>query len=164
MGNNASTQGGSGGGVNVNWDGSWEVKSKISEIGWSTEFAIPFRTLRYPAGKSQTWGLNFQRNIRRRAENSYWASLPRQHSLYRLSLAGNLEGLEIPSQRNLKVMPYALGEIRRRGTVSGQTNWLGEFGADVKIGLTPSLNLDLTYNTDFAQVEVDEQQVNPGSL
>ena len=160
MGNNASTQGGSGGGVNVNWDGSWEVKSKISEIGWSTEFAIPFRTLRYPAGKSQTWGLNFQRNIRRRAENSYWASLPRQHSLYRLSLAGNLEGLEIPSQRNLKVMPYALGEIRRRGTVSGQTNWLGEFGADVKIGLTPSLNLDLTYNTDFAQVEVDEQQVN----
>ena len=157
MGRGPQQQGGSGGGVNVNWDASWEVRTRISEEGWSAEFAIPFRTLRYPDKAFQTWGLNFQRNIRRRRERAYWSELPRQFSLYRLSLAGTLEGIEIPRQRNLKLIPYAVGEARRR---NDDTQWLGDIGGDLKYSLTPSLTLDLTYNTDFAQVEADEQQIN----
>ena len=152
-------QRGSGGGFNVNWDGVWQVGAEISEIGWTAEIAIPFRTLRYPTGDVQTWGLNFQRNIRFRNEQSYWAPLPRQFRLHRLSLAGELQGIEVPPQRNLKLTPYVLGEALRR-TDDTKTTALGDFGADLKYSITPSVTLDLTYNTDFAQVEVDDQQVN----
>jgi hypothetical protein len=153
-------RGGSGGGFNINWDADWQVRTRISEIGWSAEFAIPFRTLRYPQRDVQTWGMNFQRNIRRRNETSYWAPLPRQYNLNRVSMAGQMSGLEIPVQRNLQLTPYILGQSRQRGTrVSGTTS-VGDVGADLKYGITPSVTLDLTVNTDFAQVEVDEQQVN----
>ena len=152
-------QRGSGGGFNVNWDGVWQVGAEISEIGWTAEIAIPFRTLRYPSGDVQTWGLNFQRNIRSRNEQSYWAPLPRQFRLHRLSLAGELQGIEVPPQRNLKLTPYVLGEALRR-TDDTKTTALGDFGADLKYSINPSVTLDLTYNTDFAQVEVDDQQIN----
>ncbi|HIN11727.1 MAG TPA: hydrolase [Acidobacteria bacterium] len=152
-------QRGSGGGFNVNWDGVWQVSAEISELGWTAEIAIPFRTLRYPSGGVQTWGLNFQRNIRSRNEQSYWAPLPRQFRLHRLSLAGELQGIEVPPQRNLKLTPYVLGEALRR-TDDTKTTALGDFGADLKYSVTPSMTLDLTYSTDFAQVEVDDQQVN----
>ncbi len=151
-------QGGSGAGFNINWDGAWDVRTHVGTYGWSIEFAIPFRTLRYPQDRLQTWGLNFQRNIRRKNEIAYWAELPRQYNLYRVSRAGALEGLEIPDQRNLKFIPYVLGEVRRRGDQSGV--WTGTVGLDAKYSLTPSLTLDATYNTDFAQVEVDEHQIN----
>lgn len=153
--------GGSGGGFNINWDGAWEVRTKISDIGWSAEFAIPFRTLRFANKKEQVWGVNFQRNIRRRNETAYWARLPRQYNLYRVSLAGRLHGLEIRTPRNLKLMPYFLAEGRRvnRAPVP-DTDYRSNQGIDVKYSLTPALTLDLTYNTDFAQVEVDEQQIN----
>ena len=104
-----------------------------------------------------TWGLNFQRNIRRRNESAFWSPLPQQFNLHRLSLAGTLTGLEIDHRRNFRVTPYVLGEIRDR---AGTSNWLGDVGLDMKYSLTSSLTLDGTYNTDFAQVEVDEQQVN----
>ena len=152
-------QRGSGGGFNVNWDGVWQVSAEISELGWTAEIAIPFRTLRYPSGDVQTWGLNFQRNIRSRNEQSYWAPLPRQFRLHRLSLAGELQGIEVPPQRNLKLTPYVLGQALRR-TDDTKTTALGDVGADLKYSITPSMTLDLTYNTDFAQVEVDDQQVN----
>ena len=152
-------QRGSGGGFNVNWDGVWQVSAEISELSWTAEIAIPFRTLRYPSGDVQTWGLNFQRNIRSRNEQSYWAPLPRQFRLHRLSLAGELQGIEVPPQRNLKLTPYVLGEALRR-TDDTKTTALGDFGADLKYSVTPSMTLDLTYSTDFAQVEVDDQQVN----
>ena len=152
-------QRGSGGGFNVNWDGVWQVSAEISELGWTAEIAIPFRTLRYPSGDVQTWGLNFQRNIRSRNEQSYWAPLPRQFRLHRLSLAGELQGIEVPPQRNLKLTPYVLGQALRR-TDDTRTTALGDFGADLKYSVTPSMTLDLTYSTDFAQVEVDDQQVN----
>lgn len=150
---------GSGGGFNINWDGSWEVRARVGDFGWSAEFAIPFRTLRYPGRSVQSWGLNFQRNIRRRNETAFWAPLSRQHDLYRLSMAGTLIGLEIPRQGNLKAVPYMLGRVRGGAPVEG-SQWTGEAGADFKYSLTSSLTLDLTYNTDFAQVEVDEQQIN----
>ena len=153
-------QSGSGGGFNLNWDGSWEVRTSSSEQGWSAEFAIPLRTLRFESGTGQTWGVNFQRNIRRRKEIAFWAPLPIQFDLLRVSMAGSLTGLDIPSQRNLKLTPYVLGELQQRGTAFTNTKTLGEFGGDLKYSLTPSLTLDATYNTDFAQVEVDEQQIN----
>ncbi len=150
---------GSGGGFNLNWDGSWQVKTLIGDFGWSAEFAIPFRTVRFRSAEEQTWGVNFQRNIRRRNERAYWAPLPRQFNIYRLSMAGTITGLEIPDQKNLQLTPYILGELRNRSEPS-RTNWLGNGGFDVKYNFTPSLTLDGTVNTDFAQVEVDEEQIN----
>ena len=109
----------------------------------------------------QEWGINFQRNIRRRNETAYWAPLPRQYDLNRVSLAGTLSGLAIPAQRNLQLTPYLLGTSKQDGNFSeGSSDHNGEFGMDVKYSLTPSLTLDATYNTDFAQVEVDTQQIN----
>jgi hypothetical protein len=151
---------GAGGGFNVNWDGAWEVRARITEIGWSAEFAIPFRTLRFPSGADQTWGVNFQRNIRRRNERSYWAPIPRQYNLYRLSLAGTVSGIQTPVMRNLTMTPYALGNALRSGEVPTDAVLTGDVGLDLKYNLTPSLALDGTVNTDFAQVEVDDQQVN----
>jgi len=148
-----------GGGVNRNWDGTWIVQSKIGDFGWSAEFEIPFRTLRFGPADKQDWGINFQRNIRRNNEVAFWAPLERNHDLYRLSDAGTLRGVVAPTLRNLKITPYVLGKARRGGELNG-TRTDGDFGLDVKYSVTPSLTLDLTYNTDFAQVEVDEQQIN----
>ncbi len=153
-----------GGDFNLNWDAAWKVEARISEIGWSAELAIPFRTLRFGKGDVQTWGLNFQRNLRRRNERSFWAPLPRQYGLFRLSLAGTLEGLEVPAQRNLKLIPYVLYEGRESDRLSAsggdRTESEEEIGFDLKYSITPALTLDATYNTDFAQVEVDELQIN----
>jgi hypothetical protein len=159
-GGGGNQRSGSGGGFNLNWDGAWQVRTTTSTTGWSAEFAIPFRTLRYSAGATQQWGLNFQRTIRRRKEVAYWARLPIQFDLDRVSLAGTLTGLDVPAQRNLKVTPYVLGESRARGLREGGATLLGDIGGDLKYSLTPSLTLDASVNTDFAQVEVDEQQIN----
>jgi hypothetical protein len=148
-----------GGGFNLNWDASWSVKARISDIGWSAEMRIPFKTLRYGKGEKQVWGINFQRNIRRNNEIVYWAPLSRQRNLNRVSEAGTIEGVVPPSTRNLKFTPYGLAKARRGGEIDG-TETDTEFGFDAKYSITPSLTLDLTYNTDFAQVEADEQQVN----
>ena len=155
--------GGAGGGFNQNWDGVWQVRTAISEVGWTAEFAIPFRTLRFPSGREQTWGVNFQRNIRRRNEQAYWSPLPRQYDLFRVSLAGQLGGVRAPEGlwRTLQVTPYVIGEtVNRVDRPDRRTLALGDFGGDLKYGVTSGLALDLTYNTDFAQVEVDDQQIN----
>ena len=154
---------GSGGGFNLNWDGAWQVTATVSEIGWSAEFAIPFRTIRYPERTDQLWGINFQRNIRRRNETAYWSPLPRQYNLYRVSMAGELSGLVTPVGRssNLQVTPYVVGEaLARTNDTSRRVVATGDFGADLKYSVTSGLTLDGTYNTDFAQVEVDDQQIN----
>ena len=157
-GNNRQ-QRGSGGGFNLNWDGAWQVATSVSDIGWSAEIAIPFRTLRYPSTQAQSWGINFQRNIRARNEQAYWSPLPRQYDLNRISLAGELQGLQVPPQRNLQLTPYMLGQALHR-TESSRNLSTGDIGADLKYSVTPSMTLDLTLNTDFAQVEVDDEQVN----
>jgi hypothetical protein len=153
-------QSGSGGGFNLNWDGAWEVRARTTEIGWMAEFAIPFKTLRYPASRDQVWGVNFQRNIRRKNEEAYWAPIPRQFNLFRVSIAGTVAGLQPPAFRNFKLIPYALGELNQVGIDPVDTDPDGNAGFDLKYNLTPSLTLDGTYRTDFAQVEVDDQQVN----
>ena len=154
---------GSGGGFNLNWDGAWQVRTAISDVGWSAEFAIPFRTIRYPARALQAWGVNFQRNIRRRNETSYWAPLPRQYNLYRVSMAGQLTGLSAPVglTRNLQLTPYMVGEVATRDAAPDRDpRALGDFGADIKYSVTSGLTLDGTFNTDFAQVEVDDERIN----
>lgn len=153
-------QTGSGAGFNKNWDASWRVRTQIGDYGWSAEFAIPLRTLRYPSGKPQTWGVNFQRNIRRKREEVYWSPIARAFNLYRLSSAGELRNLSLETPRNFKVTPYVLGSAQRDFVAATETDLDGDWGVDAKLGLSPAMNLDLTYNTDFAQVEVDEQQIN----
>ena len=101
------------GGFNLNWDASWIVKSMVGPFGWSAEFAIPLRTLRFASDENQTWGVNFQRNIRKTNEIAYWAPIPIQFDLKRLSMEGTLTGLSLKAPRNLKLIPYALGRLSR---------------------------------------------------
>lgn len=154
-------QGGVIGGTNLNWDAAWTVQTELKEYGWSAEFAIPLRSIRFATGENKTWGLNFQRNISKRTETAYWASLPLRFDMKRVSMAGKLTGLNLESPGNLTLLPYALGQgVRNSATNPAETSSRLEVGADVKYSVTPSLTLDLTYNTDFAQVEVDDQQIN----
>jgi hypothetical protein len=148
-----------GGDLNLNWDGSWTVVANSGDYGWSAEFEIPFRTLRFTSAETQDWGINFQRNIRRNSEVAFWAPIDRNRNLYRVSEAGTLQGVMPPPQRNLQFTPYVLGSARRGRELTG-TETETEAGFDLKYLVTPSLTLDLTYNTDFAQVEADNQQIN----
>ena len=145
-----------------NWSTVWEVRTTINEDGWSAEFEIPFSSLRYGRGQDQRWGVNLERVIRRNNEIANWAAVPRQTSTFRMDLAGEVGGLRVPEKRprNLKLMPYALGSIERTPGASGAAD--EDAGLDLKYSITPSLTLDVTYNTDFAQVEADQQQVNFG--
>jgi hypothetical protein len=150
------------GGFNVNWDGSWTVATSRDSLGWYAEFRIPYSTLRYGSGSAQTWGVNFGRRIRRKNEDAYWSFIPRQFSLYRLSRAGTVQLTRIPSQRLATVTPYVLSSAQQDFPVGAprRSTDHSDWGVDAKYGITPSLTLDLTYNTDFAQVEVDEQRTN----
>ena len=152
-------QSGAGGGFNKNWDGSWNVATSRDARGWYAEFRIPFNTLRY--GEDTAWGFNVSRRIRRRNEESFWAAVPREFNLYRLNYAGDLSGLELPFRRLGSVTPYVLGSTAR-DHAAGEASFSqqGEFGGEAKLQVTRGLTLDATYNTDFAQVEVDDQQVN----
>jgi hypothetical protein len=148
--------------VNRDWDGVWTVKTRRSEEGWTAEIVIPLTTLRFQQEEVQSWGINFMRNIRRKNEQVFWAPIPKGHSLTRVSLAGTVSGLTSLNQgMDLRITPFLLGSVRaqRVGEVE-DTSLPSDVGLDVKYGVTSALNLDVTVNTDFAQVEVDEQQVN----
>jgi hypothetical protein len=151
--------GSGGGGFNLNWDGSWRVETRITDSGWVAEMEIPFSTLRYGSAEEQTWGINFQRNIRSNNEIAYWAPINRQRDINRVSSAGTITGIRPPARRSLRATPYVLGS-RETGGVLEDTETDQEFGFDIKYSLTPSLTLDATYNTDFAQVEVDDAVIN----
>ena len=143
---------------NPSWDEVWEVRSQLHEDGWSMELRIPFRILRFPAGGGDVWGFNILRSIKRKNETSHWAPMPTAFSFTRAETYGHLEGISgIEPDRNVQIIPYGLFG----GTwAEGESNSKFDGGADVKMSLTSSLSLDLTYNTDFAQVEADDQQVN----
>jgi hypothetical protein len=159
--NNRRQQSGSGGGFNLNWDASWSVATSSDDAGWYAEFRVPFSTLRYAAGEDQTWGLNVARRIRRLNEESFWSPIPRQFDQYRLNYAGSLEGLNPPAQRVAQVTPYVLQRAQRDYQAGDlDFGYPGDVGGDAKVQLTSGLTLDLTYNTDFAQVEVDDAQTN----
>ncbi len=145
------------------WEGVTKVRTAIGDSAWTVEMEIPLRTLRFDASRSpQDWGVNFIRRVRRTSETSYWAPLERQYRVHRMSKAGTLTGLDgLRPVRNLQLKPYAVG--RNSAGVQVPASALGsngDVGLDVKYGVTPSLTLDATYNTDFSQVEVDQEQVN----
>ncbi len=152
--------------VNRDWNTVWDVKTGRFEGGWTVEMKIPFKSLRYRAAGPQIWGINFRRIVRWKNEFSYLTQIPASFGrggMTKISSAGTLVGMETPPQsRNLEVKPYLLGEsITDWEADPPKSNDLdGDFGFDLKYGVTRSLIFDFTYNTDFAQVEVDEQQVN----
>ncbi|HUQ86100.1 MAG TPA: DUF5916 domain-containing protein [Vicinamibacterales bacterium] len=144
---------------NANWDGIWDVRTRIVEDGWYAEIEIPFKTLKFRPETMQTWGINFQRRLRRQNENSYWAPLRRIHQLSRVSMAGTYEGLQgLKQGANVRVKPYGLANLNKLAGVALDRDY--DAGVDVKYGVTSGLTWDFTVNTDFSQVEADEQQVN----
>jgi hypothetical protein len=144
--------------TNQNWDGVWTVKTSTTPEGWIVEYAIPFKTLRFPRSNEQQWGLSMMRLIRRKNEVTMWTRIPRQFSQFRLAYAGVLDGIEgVKPGLNLRVKPFVTGNTARRAGRSGRD---GDGGFDLKLGLGTGLVLDGTYRTDFSQVEADAQQVN----
>ncbi len=152
--------------VNVDWRGVWRVAASRTADGWSAEFAIPFRTLRYPASDGEaTWGFNVFRSIRRKNEDVLWSSWSRNNEgFHRVSRAGHLAGLAaLPrSGANIEFKPYVLGGVAQTRGALDDLNADEEFdlGFDAKYEIRPGLVLDATVNTDFAQVEADDEQVN----
>jgi hypothetical protein len=152
--------------VNTDWNTVWDVKAAQTADGWSAELAIPFKSLRYRASGPQTWGINVQRQVRWKNERSYLSGVPASYGgrgMYKLSSAATLVGLDVPpSGRNLEIKPYAISDVTTNRLVAPviSNDLSGDAGVDVKYGLTRGLTADFTYNTDFAQVEEDEQQVN----
>jgi hypothetical protein len=149
--------------VNRNWDGVWDSAARITDDGWTAEMSIPTNTLRFRPDDEQTWGINFLRHIRRKNELDYWSPIPRAYALTRVSLAGELRGLQNLSLGwDLKLKPFVVTGPRRRelSASNRSTTWARDVGLDARYGVTAGLNLDVTINTDFAQVEVDDQQVN----
>jgi hypothetical protein len=150
---------------NLDWRGVWEVSGAVTAEGWSAEFRIPLRTLRYPNDSEEPWGFNVYRIIRRKNEKVLWQAWSRDNGgFHRVSQAGDLVGLEnLPATgRNLETKPYFLGGIEQERQDEGEIPVTSEtdVGLDLKTEVRPGLVLDLTLNTDFAQVEVDDQQVN----
>ena len=152
---------------NGDWNPIWEVRTGRFSGGWTLEAAIPFKSLRYRPGRAQTWGFNIRRMVRWKNEMSSLAPLPAAQGLTALfmsSLSATLVGLEAPAggTRTLELKPYAISEMAgtRTDTSEITDDVVGDLGFDVKYGVTESLVADLTVNTDFAQVEADEQQVN----
>jgi uncharacterized protein DUF5916/cellulose/xylan binding protein with CBM9 domain len=140
-------------------NGIWDVATRIAETGWYAEIRIPFRTLRFSGEEAEAWGVNFERKLRRLNEDSYWAPVPRIYDIQQVSLAGTLEQMQgMRPGKDLRVKPYALTSANKTTPL----DTAGDFdaGFDVKYGITSGLTWDFTVNTDFSQVEADEQQIN----
>ena len=151
---------------NRDWNTVWDARTARFDKGWTVEIAIPFKSLRYGLAAAQVWGVNFRRSVRWKNESSFLARVPAalgRRGLNKMSSAATMVGIEPPeSRRNYEVKPYGIADLTTDRTATPPTsNQLGKNGGlDFKVGLTQGLTADFTYNTDFAQVEVDEQQVN----
>ncbi|MDE2972754.1 MAG: DUF5916 domain-containing protein [Acidobacteriota bacterium] len=146
--------------INNEWDGVWRVGSRRTEDGWTTEMVIPFETLRFPRG-TRNFGVNFGRQVARTREISFWAPISVDwgfNAMWRVSAYGVMHGMEHanPGGR-IKLKPFGVAGITGEGEERDGTT---DLGLDAKVSLGSNLNLDVTLNTDFAQVEADEQQVN----
>ena len=158
------------GNPNSDWNPVWDVRTGRFAGGWTVEMEIPFKTLRYRSEPPHLWGIQLRRAIRRKNEWVYLTRLPisagggsGSAGIFRVSAAGTLVGLEPPpASRNIEVKPYGIGGISTDLTANPVVNneGSGNGGIDVKYGITQNLTADFTWNTDFAQVEVDERQVN----
>lgn len=148
-----------GGSINAFWNGVWNVKTTRNDSGWFAEFEIPFYTFKYRNGLAlQEWGINFERNIRHKREQVMWQGWSRNNRIFQVNQCGTLTGLEhLTAKRFVEIKPYALGGNQRLATNNTPT---GNIGGDVNYLLSPTYRLNLTVNTDFAQVEADQQQIN----
>lgn len=146
---------------NAAWDAAFDLRTTVHEEGWTLELAIPWSQLRFdPTAGEQVWGMNLLRRIRRKNEDAMWAPMDRRWQLYVTSRAGTLTGIEgVRPGRNLSIKPFALAS-EPSGTLLEGVGAELDAGLDLKYGLTPGLTADLTVNTDFSQVEVDQEQVN----
>ncbi|MDI1324223.1 MAG: DUF5916 domain-containing protein [Algoriphagus sp.] len=150
-----------GGSIDLSWDNKWVSKVTNYEDKWIFEASIPFKSIRYKKGITE-WGINFSRLDLKTTEKSGWAPVPRQFPSASLAYTGTLVWDNPPPEAgaNISVIPYALGGVSRDFEGGGDTEYKKEVGLDAKISLTSSLNLDLTINPDFSQVEVDRQVTN----
>jgi hypothetical protein len=151
------------GATNTNFNPLWDVRTGRFDGGWTVEMRIPFKTLRYRPGATQIWGMQVRRVIRHRTETAFLTKMPVSGSIGRLSYAATLVGLEAPGgSKNFEIKPYGISRVSTDRTVTPalSKDVDGDFGGDVKYGITKNLTVDFTYNTDFAQVEADDQQVN----
>ena len=155
------------GAPNTDWNPVWDVRTGRFDGGWTVEMKFPFKSLRYISGSDRIWGIQFRRSIRHKNEWTYWTPVPQNmagpQALNRVSSFGTVVGLDLPpAGRNLEIKPYALGKMTTDRVANPPTrnDNDGDVGGDVKYGVTANLTADLTINTDFAQVEIDEQQVN----
>ena len=154
------------GSPNGDWNPVWDVRTGRFVGGWTVEMEIPFKSLRYRQGSEQVWGVQLHRRIRRKNEWVFINPVPisaGRGAVFRSSNFATLVGLEVPEGGNrFEIKPYAIAGVTTDASASPPTRnaWDGTGGVDAKYGLTQNLTADLTYNTDFAQVEVDEQQVN----
>ena len=150
---------------NNDWNPVWDVRTGRFDGGWTIEMQIPFKSLRYRQGTSQVWGIQLERRVRRKNETSHLNPVPisARPGISRVSAAGTLVGLEAPmGGTRFEVKPYGIGSTATDLTADPafSNDGDGDWGVDAKWGVTQNLTADFTYNTDFAQVEVDEQQVN----
>ncbi len=149
--------------INLAWEGVIHIETSVHHEGWTAEVAIPFTTLRFdPTEGEQSWGMNFLRRIRRKNEDSYWAPVDRRTRVHTMAYGGTVSGFSgLPRPRNLTLKPYVMAAdasgLLQEPADRGRR---GDFGLDLKYGVTPRLTLDLTYGTDFSQVEVDQERVN----
>ncbi len=153
---------GQGQSINLNWDGIWDAKAEITDIGWMTEIKIPFRTFNFDPD-SDTWGVNFMRVIRRKSETVLWTGYQRNQGIERPQDGGLLTGLTGMSQGlGLEVVPFGILTGNEQNIVDGgdQTDTDIDGGLDINYSITPSLKASLTFNTDFAEAEVDQRIVN----
>ena len=155
------------GNSNADWNPVWDVRTGRFEGGWTIEIAVPFKSLRYVSGTNQTWGIQMRRAIRRKNEWDHLNPLPTAmggpQGFFRISAAATLVGLDLPpASRNVEIKPYAISRLTtdRLSTPRLDNHPEADLGVDAKYGVTANLTADVTVNTDFAQVEVDEQQVN----
>jgi hypothetical protein len=151
--------------TNNDWNAVWECRTTVDEHGWYAEIAIPLSQLRFKTAIGETtWGLNVGRRIVRKNEESYWVPYPRAQGAFgfaRLSNAGVLDGLrDIRSRRRFEVVPFVAPQAGYDYLTRNSTNDFDRYGVDARIGITDTLTADLTYKTDFAQVEADQEVVN----
>jgi len=146
---------------NLMWDSKWESVTKNYNDRWTSEIRIPFKSIRYKTGVDH-WGVQFSRNDMKLNEKSAWAPVPRQFATATLAYAGQLlwETPPPPSGLRLSLIPYLNGRASQNFEKGEGIKYKYDFGFDAKVGLSTSLNLDLTYNPDFSQAEVDDQVTN----
>ena len=152
---------GGGSGATLNWDNKWDCKVKKYNGYWIVEMEIPFKTIRYKNDITH-WHINFTRNDLKRNEGSTWCKVPRQFNTTSLAFTGNLFWDSIPNKAgtNISIIPYGIGKMSKDFISNTPTKYEYGVGGDAKIALSSSMNLDLTVNPDFSQVEVDRQLTN----